>query len=251
MKLKITMLFALLLVSSTAINVFAQVAKSNKGKTFDYRGELKGKYDTIGYVIGANIGNNLQENITRDSLNLRVQPLMQGFIDALEDMDSTIFKKADKDKIMAAFQIEMQQRQQKAAEKVTGPIKAEGAKFLAENKTKPGVVTTASGLQYKVIKEGTGLSPKETDNVTVNYEGTFINGKKFDSSFDRGQPATFPLNGVIKGWTEGLQHMKEGGSYELYIPYDLGYGEQGTEGIPGGSTLIFKVDLIKVEAAKK
>lgn len=210
-------------------------------------GDLKTHSDTIAYVIGANIGNNLKENITRDSLDLGIASLIQGFKDALEGVDSTVFKNAEKQKIMAKFQEEMQKRQQEAMLKAAEPNKAEGAKFLAENKSKAGVITLPSGLQYKVIKEGTGKSPKETDQVTVNYEGKFINGKIFDSSFERNQPATFPLNGVIKGWTEGLQHMKEGGSYELYVPSDLAYGDQGNQGIPGGSTLIFKVDLIKIE----
>ncbi|MEI6765689.1 MAG: FKBP-type peptidyl-prolyl cis-trans isomerase [Bacteroidota bacterium] len=211
-------------------------------------GDLKTHSDTIAYVIGANIGNNLKENINRDSLDLGIPSLIQGFKDALEGVDSTIFKSAEKQKIMAAFQTEMQKRQQENMLKAAEPNKAEGAKFLADNKTKAGVITLPSGLQYKVIKEGTGKTPKETDQVTVNYEGKFLNGKIFDSSFERNQPATFPLSGVIKGWTEGLQHMKEGGSYELYVPSDLAYGDQGNQGIPGGSTLIFKVDLIKIEA---
>jgi FKBP-type peptidyl-prolyl cis-trans isomerase FklB len=132
--------------------------------------------------------------------------------------------------------------------KASAPNKAAGAKWLEENKKNPGVIQTASGLQYKVIKEGKGKNPTAADKVTVNYEGRMIDGKIFDSSFERKQPATFEVNAVIRGWTEGLQLMKEGGSYELYIPSDLAYGDQGNQNIPGGSTLIFKVDLIKVEA---
>ena len=122
----------------------------------------------------------------------------------------------------------------------------EGIKFLEANKQKPGVKTTPSGLQYKVIKAGTGRSPSATDKVEVHYQGTFIDGKEFDSSYKRQQSINFPLNGVIKGWTEGVQLMKEGAEYEFYIPPELGYGSSGTQDIPPNSVLIFKVELIKV-----
>ncbi len=124
---------------------------------------------------------------------------------------------------------------------------AAGEKFLAENAQKPGVVTTASGLQYQVFSEGTGASPKATDPVTVHYKGTTIDGKEFDSSYSRGAPATFPLNHVIAGWTEGLQLMKEGSKYRFYIPSKLAYGERGAgRQIGPNSALIFDVELIKV-----
>ena len=123
----------------------------------------------------------------------------------------------------------------------------EGKAFLEKNRTKPGVKTTASGLQYKVLLEGTGKSPKATDRVTVNYEGTLIDGTKFDSSYDRGEPIDFGLNQVIRGWTEGLQLMKEGAKYKFFIPSDLAYGPQGSPGaIPPNATLIFTVELIRV-----
>jgi len=123
----------------------------------------------------------------------------------------------------------------------------EGKIFLKENRTKPGIKTTDSGLQYKVLLEGTGKSPKATDRVTVNYEGTLIDGTKFDSSYDRGEPIDFGLNQVIPGWTEGLQLMKEGGKYKFFIPSDLAYGPQGSPGaIPPNAALIFTVELIRV-----
>lgn len=125
--------------------------------------------------------------------------------------------------------------------------KAAGEAFLNENRKKAGVVTLPDGLQYKVIKEGKGKQPSETDSVTVNYAGTLINGTEFDSSYKRGEPATFPLNAVIRGWTEALKLMKEGSTWELYIPASLAYGERGAPPVIGpNETLIFKVDLISV-----
>jgi len=123
-----------------------------------------------------------------------------------------------------------------------------GQKFLKENATKEGVKTTASGLQYKITKEGSGKSPKATDTVVVHYKGTTIDGKEFDSSFKRGEPATFPLNRVIPGWTEGLQLLKEGGKATLYIPSELAYGSRGAGGVIGpDEALIFDVELIKIQ----
>jgi FKBP-type peptidyl-prolyl cis-trans isomerase FkpA len=124
----------------------------------------------------------------------------------------------------------------------------EGQRFLKENTSKPGVKTTASGLQYKVLTEGTGKSPKATDVVVVNYRGTLINGKEFDSSYKSGKPIEFPLNRVIPGWTEGVQLMKEGAKYEFYIPPQLAYGSRGAGGVIGpDETLIFEVELLKVK----
>jgi FKBP-type peptidyl-prolyl cis-trans isomerase len=138
----------------------------------------------------------------------------------------------------------MEQKQKELGEK----NKTEGTKFLEDNKKKPGVKTTASGLQYKVEKEGTGAQPKPTDMVTVNYRGTLIDGTEFDSSYKRGQPATFPVNGVIKGWTEALQLMKQGSKYQLFIPANLAYGERAMgPDIGPNSTLIFEVELQDVK----
>ncbi len=123
----------------------------------------------------------------------------------------------------------------------------QGQAFLAENAKKPGVQQTASGLQYKILKEGTGKSPKATDTVLVHYRGTLLNGTEFDSSYKRNEPIEFPLNGVIRGWTEGLQLAKEGGKLELYIPSNLAYGPRGAGGVIGpDETLIFEVELLKV-----
>ena len=143
-------------------------------------------------------------------------------------------------KIINEYLTELQEKAFKAAKEI-------GAKFLEENGKKEGVHTTASGLQYIIDKEGTGKQPTATDNVTVHYTGRLLDGKVFDSSVARGEPATFPLNRVIPGWTEGLQLMKEGAKYTFFIPSDLAYGAQGAgRDIPPHSTLIFEVELIKV-----
>ena len=122
-----------------------------------------------------------------------------------------------------------------------------GEKFLAQNKTKPGVKTTASGLQYEVIKEGTGVKPTAADTVVAHYSGKLLNGTEFDNSYKRGQPLTIPVSGVIKGWTEALQMMSVGSKYKLYIPYQLGYGLNDMGPIPAGSVLIFEVELLDVK----
>jgi FKBP-type peptidyl-prolyl cis-trans isomerase len=122
-----------------------------------------------------------------------------------------------------------------------------GLAFLADNSNKDNIITTASGLQYEILTKGTGSSPTSTDQVTVHYQGTTLEGKEFDSSYQRGTPATFPLNGVIAGWTEGLQLMQEGAKYRFFIPSTLAYGERGAGAdIPANATLIFEVELIKV-----
>lgn len=126
----------------------------------------------------------------------------------------------------------------------------EGKRFLAGNKNKAGVKTTASGLQYEVLKAGSGARPKATDTVEVNYAGTLLNGTEFDNSYKRGKPIEFALNGVIRGWTEGLQLMPVGSKYKFYIPYELGYGLNGNGPIPGGATLVFEVELLQVKPGK-
>jgi len=146
------------------------------------------------------------------------------------------------------YRKEAQAAQQKVKAEQGEKNMQEGPKFLEENKTKEGVVVLPSGLQYKVLTEGTGKSPKATDKVKVHYKGTLINGKEFDSSYKRGTPAEFPVNGVIKGWTEALQLMKEGSKWMLYLPSDLAYGPRGAGGDIGpNATLIFEVELLEVK----
>ena len=144
------------------------------------------------------------------------------------------------------FQAQEKKQRAAAAEKHKA-LKAEGEQYLAENAKKPGVVTLPSGLQYQVLREGNGKKPKATDSVRCHYEGMLVDGTLFDSSIQRGEPATFPLNGVIAGWTEGLQLMQEGAKYRFFIPYHLGYGERGAGGsIPPFAALVFDVELIEV-----
>ena len=200
--------------------------------------QLKDQKDKVSYSIGMQIGFNLG----RQKVDVNPDVLAAGIKDAIAGKPQLTTDQV-KD-IMAQFEKDMEQKQKELGEK----NKTDGAKFLEENKKKPGVKTTASGLQYKVEKEGTGPQPKATDMVTVNYRGTLTDGTEFDSSYKRGQPATFPVNGVIKGWTEALQLMKQGSKYQLFIPSNLAYGERAMgPDIGPNSTLIFEVELQDVK----
>jgi FKBP-type peptidyl-prolyl cis-trans isomerase FklB len=195
--------------------------------------------DKASYSIGLNIGQNLK----RQGVELNPDAMVAGLKDGLGGMKPALTEDQIKE-AMTSLEKDMEQKQEAAAQKNV----AAGEKFLAENKTKPGVKTTASGLQYKVEKEGKGAQPKATDTVSVNYRGTLIDGTEFDSSYKRGQPATFPVGGVIKGWTEALQLMKVGSKYQLFIPASLGYGARGAgRDIAPNSTLIFDVELLEVK----
>ena len=172
------------------------------------------------------------------------------FAQAIKDVIAGNLKldEAEAQQLVQEFFAKQEAKQQAAASEKGKVAKAEGEKFLAENGKKEGIITTASGLQYQILREGNGKSPKATDTVECHYEGTLIDGTKFDSSYDRGQTATFPLNQVIAGWTEGLQLMKEGGKYRFFIPYNLGYGERGAgASIPPFAALVFDVELVTVK----
>jgi len=192
--------------------------------------------DKISYALGLGIGQQLKSmNIE----NFNVQDFTQSICDVLTDAEPAISHREAQ--VLLNEYFDRQARQQ-----AQGAIAA-GKAFLEENGKKEGVVTTKSGLQYTVLSEGTGRSPKATDRVRCHYEGTLIDGTVFDSSYRRGEPADFPLDGVIPGWTEGVQLMKEGAKYRFFIPYLLGYGERGAgSSIPPYSTLIFDVELVKV-----
>jgi FKBP-type peptidyl-prolyl cis-trans isomerase FklB len=200
--------------------------------------QLKDQKDKVSYSIGMQIGLNLG----RQKVDINPDILAAGIKDAIAGKPQLTPDQV-KD-VMAQFEKDMEQKQKQLGEK----NKTEGAKFLEDNKNKPGVKTTASGLQYKVEKEGTGPQPKATDMVTVNYRGTLIDGTEFDSSYKRNAPATFPVNGVIKGWTEALQLMKQGSKYQLFIPSNLAYGERAMgPDIGPNATLVFEVELQEVK----
>jgi len=206
---------------------------------------LKDQKEKVSYSIGLDIGTTLKRQLIDVNEGLLKKGLEDGLSGAKPLMTDEQMKET-----MATFQKEMVAKQA-AAKKVTGEKNAaEAKKFLAENKTKEGVKTTASGLQYKVLKEGTGPSPKATETVKVNYRGTTIAGTEFDSSYKRGQPASFPVNRVIKGWTEALQLMKVGSKYQLFVPADLAYGERGAgSDIGPNAMLLFEVELLGIEPA--
>lgn len=204
---------------------------------------LKTKKDKISYAIGMDIGNNLK----KQPVELNPEVISQGLWDAMSD-GKTLMTEQEYIDTMTTFRNEMTQKQTAQMKEAGDRNKKEGEKFLADNKKKEGVVTTASGLQYKVITKGTGASPKATDTVSVHYKGTLIDGKEFDSSYRRGQPASFPVNGVIKGWTEALLLMKVGAKWQVLIPSELAYGERGAgRDIGPNSTLIFEVELLSIK----
>lgn len=199
--------------------------------------------DKVSYALGLGIGSQLK-GMGAEKLN--IDDFAQAIKDSIAGKEQISASEAQK--IVQEFFTEQEKAQRAAAAEKGKQMKAEGENFLAENAKKEGVVTTASGLQYMVLKEGTGKSPKATDSVMCHYEGFLTNGTVFDSSIQRGTPATFPLGGVIKGWTEGLQLMKEGGKTRFFIPYNLAYGEAGASGaIPPYAALIFDVELIEVK----
>lgn len=203
--------------------------------------ELKTDDQKLSYAIGQQIGAGMKSqniNVDTDVLAASINDVLKGAPSRLtpEQMQATMMK-----------------AQQTRQEKQTGAgkeNKAKADKFLAENKGKKGVTTTASGLQYEVVTAGKGTSPKASDVVKVHYKGTLLDGSEFDSSYKRGEPAMFPVGGVIKGWTEALQLMKPGAKWKLTIPPELAYGEQGRPSIPPNSLLQFEVELVSIEKAK-
>jgi FKBP-type peptidyl-prolyl cis-trans isomerase FklB len=205
--------------------------------------ELKGGKEKLSYSIGMDIGGNLK----RGSVEVDPDLLAKGLKDSYGG-GKTILTEDEARKTIADFQKTLMAKQAETMQKLSEKNKADGEKFLAENAKKEGVKTLPSGLQYKEIAPGTGKSPKTTDTVTTQYKGTLIDGTEFDSSYKRGQPATFQVSGVIPGWTEALQRMKEGAKWQLFVPPDLAYGERGAgREIGPNATLIFEVELISVK----
>jgi FKBP-type peptidyl-prolyl cis-trans isomerase len=202
------------------------------------------------YSIGITIGGQLGR--TKDDIDF--DKFMMGLKDAYDGAEPKISAE-EMQKAMATFRENMQKKQMEKQTADAEQNKKEGDTFLAENKKKEGVKVLESGLQYKVLKEGKGELPKPTDTVVTHYKGNLIGGEIFDSSYDRGQPATFPVNGVIKAWTEALQQMKVGSKWQLFVPPELGYGQNGAgQKIGPNAVLIFEIELLEIkkpEEAKK
>jgi FKBP-type peptidyl-prolyl cis-trans isomerase len=203
---------------------------------------LKTEKEKFSYALGMNIGASMK----RQSVTVDPAILARGLKDSLAG-GKTVMTEDEARATLKQMQDEMRQKQQAKMQEEGSANKKEGEAFLAANKTKEGVVTLPSGLQYKILKEGTGPKPTSSDSVVCNYKGTLIDGKEFDSSYKRGQPATFPVTGVIKGWTEALQLMPVGSKWQLFVPPDLAYGERGAGADIGpDATLIFEVELMSI-----
>ena len=199
--------------------------------------------DNVSYALGLTIG---QQLLGMGGKELNIDDFAAAIKEVLAGRDPLV-KPAEAQRLVQAFFAEQEAKQQAAMAEKGKAARVEGEAFLAENAKKEGIVTLPSGLQYEVITSGTGRKPKATDKVKCHYEGTLIDGTVFDSSYRRGEPAVFPLNGVIKGWTEGLQLMSEGAKYRFYIPFALAYGANGAgASIPPYAALIFDVELLEV-----
>ena len=248
---KLVTLAALLLVAA-AVTASAQqsgqpaqqpaAAQAAPPSTPPSPGKPESLQDRASYVIGLNLGRSFKTN----EIQVNTDLLLKGIHDGLAG-GQALLSDEEMNATMQSLQQQVMQQQAEKRKVVGEKNKAEGEAFLVKNKERKEVKTTASGLQYEVLKEGTGSTPKPTDTVTVHYTGTLIDGTKFDSSVDRGQPATFVLNQVIPGWTEGVQLMKVGSKYKLYIPAALGYGEQGAGNVIGpNAPLVFAVELLSI-----
>jgi FKBP-type peptidyl-prolyl cis-trans isomerase len=216
---------------------------------------LKNQKDKLSYALGMNMGTNLQSNLHRDAIEVDSNLVVQGMKDAMAG-GKLLMTEAEARAALTELQKDLMAKQREAIAKqeekmkaAAEPNKKEGEAFLTANKAKEGVVTLPSGLQYKVLSEGNGPKPTGSDTVVCNYRGTLINGTEFDSSSKHGGPATFQVGRVIKGWTEALQLMSVGSKWQLFIPSDLAYGENGTPGgdIGPNSTLLFEVELISIQ----
>lgn len=197
--------------------------------------------------IGTTLGNTLKNQAVEVDWNL----VYQGLKDSTSGAKTRLTEEEEK-AVLTEVQNEVRKQQAEKAQQASTANKTEGEAFLAANKTKDGVVTLPSGLQYKILTAGTGLKPTASDSVACNYRGTLIDGKEFDSSYKRGQPATFPVSGVIKGWTEALQLMPVGSKWQLFVPSNLAYGERGAGAEIGpNATLIFEVELLSIQEKKK
>jgi FKBP-type peptidyl-prolyl cis-trans isomerase len=222
----------------------ATVAANENPPLASPKGELKTDRQKGSYALGYKIASNIHRQLGDTTLDL--DAFLLGMREGLSGKGHSM-NEADCEKHYRAFQSELNIRKIKAAQALADKNKKDGEAFLAANKTKAGVVTLPSGIQYLVLKEGTGKSPKATDTVKVHYHGTLIDGTVFDSSVNRGEPFTTALNEVIPGWTESVQKMKEGSKWRVFIPSDLAYGPGGQPPIGPNSTLIFEIELLEVK----
>lgn len=217
--------------------------------------ELKSKRQRVGYAVGFNTAYGLKRNFDSQTIDVDIESVKRGFADALANATPALSEQEIRT-ILAELQKDLEVKRKENMAKEQEKLRVQGEKnrkegeaFLKDNAAKEGVKVLPSGLQYRILSEGSGKKAAPTDTVTVNYRGTLINGTEFDSSSKQGKPVTFPLNQVIKGWTEGLQLIKEGGKIQLFIPSDLAYGKGGGGMIGPHSTLIFDVELISVQTA--
>ncbi len=227
------------------ILVFALVSCSGERSTITKK-SLKEEKDKISYTIGYDLG----KKFTSDDIDLNLNVFFKGIEDASAKKDS-LFEDSEMKKLMSDFRKDLMDKKRKKRAEIAVRNLKEGEEFLKQNKTAEGVITLPSGLQYKVIKEGTGVKPKATDRVIVNYRGTTLDGKEFDSSYKRGKPATFGLNQIIKGWSEALKMMKTGSKWKLFIPSKIAYGQRGNRNISPNATLLFDIELLKIAPPSK
>ena len=234
--------------SSSATNQRpASAAKTGSAATAHSSVTLTDQKSKVSYAIGLNIGKSMR----RQAVDVDPNVLAQGLKDGLNDA-KPLLTDDEVRATMTAFQTDMRAKQEEKMKEASASAKKEGEAFLAANKTKEGVVSLPSGLQYKVLTAGTGPKPAASDTVVCNYRGTLVNGTEFDASTKHGGPVTFPVSGVIKGWTEALQLMPVGSKWQLFIPADLAYGDQGAGAdIPPGSTLIFEIELVSIKEKGK
>jgi FKBP-type peptidyl-prolyl cis-trans isomerase FklB len=211
---------------------------------------LKTQKDKFSYALGMNTAKRMGDSLKKQSVPFDPAILVRGMKDGLAG-GKTLLTDDEAQAVLTEMQKQVRAEQAVKMQQAGDANKKEGEAFLAANKGKDGVITLPSGMQYKILTAGTGPKPTASDSVVCNYRGTLINGTEFDSSYKRGQPATFPVNGVIKGWTEALQLMPVGSKWQLFIPSDLAYGDPGRPGIAPGSTLIFEVELLSIEDKSK
>ncbi|TMP30290.1 FKBP-type peptidyl-prolyl cis-trans isomerase [Pseudoalteromonas rubra] len=248
--MKHTIKLSLVAAAVLALTACNQKAEEKTAKVEEVK--LETEVQQQAYGIGASVGNFLQKDMAdKKELGIELDQalIMRGFKDALDG--NAKLDEAKIREVLTALDSSVREKQTAKAQADAEKNKVEGAEYLAENAKKDGVTVTESGLQYEVLSEGEGKKPVATDIVKVHYKGTLLDGSEFDSSYSRNQPATFPLNQVIAGWTEGLQLMAVGSKYKFTIPSELGYGERNLGKIPANSTLVFEVELLEIQEEKE